>query len=229
MKNHKRQRATKRDQDPTVFTEILENLLDLSPSAAASALVDGEGETVDYAGDLPTFYVKVAAAHFRIVFGEIDAALFASHGRSQQIVIRGRARTFVVRALSDGYALVVLLKRGAFTISSRAMAVSERDLSREAGWSVSALGSSFWHPAVVEAILGDRRRPGRMRVGSRWQTVQVLGALVGLRHERGYRCRLHSGAEVTLVREAGGAWYADDLIEDVEDVPRLVSSRPPLA
>jgi hypothetical protein len=39
--------------------------------------------------------------------------------------------------------------------------------------------------------------------------VEVLGALVT---ERGFRVRLDTGVELTIVREAGGFWYADDAL-----------------
>ena len=213
--------SAERDQHPTVFTEILRVFLDAVPGATAAVLVDGEGETVDYASELVPFYARVAAAHLRIVTGDVQRALDPSHGSTHEITIRCKGRTFFVRSLPDGYALVVVLKRRAFSISPRALAIAERDLSKEAGWPAPAPQSPFWHPIEVEPSATNRTRPHRVRVQSSWQSVDVLGALVGLRHQRGYRCRLASGAELTLIREAGGAWYADELILDDE------GSRPP--
>jgi hypothetical protein len=44
--------------------------------------------------------------------------------------------------------------------------------------------------------------------------VDVLGALVGLGpRERGFRVRLPSGHEMTLVRERLGQWFADEHVE----------------
>ena len=43
--------------------------------------------------------------------------------------------------------------------------------------------------------------------------VEVLGSLVlADARERGFRVRLDTGVEVTVVREAGGRWYADEAI-----------------
>jgi hypothetical protein len=72
----------------------------------------------------------------------------------------------------------------------------------------------MWHPVHVETAFSNRRRPHRMLAGSTWQRIEVLGSLVGLGRERGYRCRLRSGAELTLVREPAGTWYADELVGD---------------
>ena len=47
-----------------------------------------------------------------------------------------------------------------------------------------------------------------------WHEVQVIGRVAGLlRGERGYRVRTEDGAEMTLVRERLGRWYADTVLE----------------
>ena len=53
---------TARDQAETAFTAILASLVERVPGAHAAALVDAEGETVDYAGDGEPFFLRVAAA-----------------------------------------------------------------------------------------------------------------------------------------------------------------------
>ena len=55
-------------------------------------------------------------------------------------------------------------------------------------------------------------RPVSVGAGPRARAVEVLGAVAsGVdARERGWRVRLPTGLEVTLVREPGGAWYADD-------------------
>jgi hypothetical protein len=44
--------------------------------------------------------------------------------------------------------------------------------------------------------------------------LEILGSLAGglAKRERGWRVRVDSGVEATLVREPGGAWYADEPI-----------------
>jgi hypothetical protein len=216
MKRSKPAPPSQRDQKPTPFGQILEQLLDLEPRAAAAALVDSEGEAVDYAGKLSTFYTKVAAAHLRAVLDEIEGVFPQGHGRPLQVVVRGQEKSFLVRPLRDGYALVVVLKRRAFGLSARAIAVSERSLSSEAGWPLPRPAGPIWYPATIETGPPDRRRPLRMKSGSIWEPVDVLGSVVGLNREKGYRCRLATGAELTLVREPAGIWYADELLESVE-------------
>jgi hypothetical protein len=60
-----------------------------------------------------------------------------------------------------------------------------------------------------------------MKTGDTWEPLEVLGSVVertinpsarerpGYAREKGYRCRLQGGAEITLVREPTGVWFAD--------------------
>jgi len=49
-----------------------------------------------------------------------------------------------------------------------------------------------------------------------WMPVEVLGAMVGLASdERGYRVRLPTGAEITLLREKCRLWFSDERMEEV--------------
>jgi hypothetical protein len=55
-------------QSKTGFTAILETLVKALPGGVGVALVDAEGEAVDYAGDrIDPFDVKVTAAQWRIL------------------------------------------------------------------------------------------------------------------------------------------------------------------
>jgi hypothetical protein len=221
MKPRKRETLAppERHEHVTEFTRILERLLELEPSVLAAVLVDAEGEAVDYAGALTSFDTKVAGAHFRIVLEQMGAFDPVGTARGprpfRQIMVRGARRTFLARSLSDGYALVLVLKRHGFGVSARAMALAERALSVEAGWPVPEPEGRTWYPVQIETAPNDRRRPERILIESIWHGVEVLGSVVGLGRDRGYRCRLRSGVELTLVREPAGTWYADESVEEV--------------
>jgi len=202
-------------------------LLELDHCANAAVLVDAQGEAVDYAGILPIFYTKISGAYFRIALDDITEHFPKQLGMPQQIIVRAGKRSFVVRRLPDGYALIVVLRRQAFRISARAIATCERALIQEAGWPAPRQRRPIWYPVEVTTGLANRRRPVQMRTGSKWQGVEVLGSIVGLGRERGYRCRLRSGAELTLVREPAGAWYADEQVGE-EDDPGTASAKGPL-
>jgi hypothetical protein len=120
-----------RDQDPSTFTQILERLVASVPGAIAASLVDGLGETVDYAGAIDAFEIKVAAAHWQIVVREIDETL----GAIRQLTVRARGKSFVIRPLDSGYLLVLVLgPLAGFSASERALHEAHGRLCAEAGF-----------------------------------------------------------------------------------------------
>lgn len=205
--------APPRDQATSTFTRILERLLAATPGARAAALVDFEGETVDYAGALDPFDVKVTAAHWLIVLAELAEAPHV--GVIQEVKVRAKSHGYYVRRLEENYAVVIVLHpRAAFAVSERAVAEAITCLSREAGWSLPR-DTSRWSFVEVETERRGRiRRPVRLKVNGAWQPVDVMGAVVGLApRERGFRVRLPSGHEMMLVRERLGRWFADEHVE----------------
>ncbi|HEY1956489.1 MAG TPA: roadblock/LC7 domain-containing protein [Polyangiaceae bacterium] len=200
-----------RDQAESPFATILGDLVRRVPGAFAAALVDWDGECVDYAVarrvEIDPFDIKVAAAHWAIVVDEISRR--PALGAVSTIVCRGEKRSFILRALPDRYALIILLKkRAGFVSVTRALDACERALAHEADWTLPK-GRGIWFPVDVE--IDERDRPTWLTMGSLSSAVEVLGALTRLhRRERGFRVRLPSGGELNLVREAGNRWYADE-------------------
>jgi len=196
-----------RDQATSTFTTVLDRLVVSTPSARGAALVDFEGETVDYAGTIDPFEMKVAAAHWQIVLSEIDDTKLA---RPTQIVVRAHQRGYVLRRLNKEYAIIVVLHaRAAFAVSERALAEAETALAREAGW--ARTNRPVWFGVLVQT--GAEHRPVELFVGDVWQPIEIMGALIGLRdREHGYRVRLPSGVEMMLVRERNGLWFCDEPI-----------------
>jgi hypothetical protein len=196
--------------DASSFQQILSDLVVRVPGAYAASLVDAQGESVDYAGRVTPFDVKLAAAHWRIVLDEISRS---SLGGARWLIVRGASRSFMACTLPDEYALVVLLRhRAGFASATRALGVCIRALHVEAQWPLQR-GPGGWFPVTVSC--DARRRPHRVcgPTGSS-QAVEVIGAVVGLpRRDRGFRVRLDSGREVTLVREPRDFWYADEPVD----------------
>jgi hypothetical protein len=206
-----------RDQDPTTFAEILQGLLWHEPRAKAAVLIDTEGETVDYASSLSSYYTKVAAANLRVVLDDVSRAWRQMpFGEPMgHALIRARQRSFFVQPLPDDYALVLVLRRHVFAVSVRAVTLAVCRLAKEAGWPAPLEEALPWHPAEIETSRADRFRPKQMKTADAWEHVEVLGSIVkragesGRGTERGYRCRLQGGAEITLVREPTGVWFVD--------------------
>lgn len=203
-----------RDQEASTFTRILERLVEAIPSARGAALVDQEGETVDYAGQLEPFDLKVAAAHWQIVLGDMRETPHLADAR--QITVRARGRGYVVRQLPEGYALVLVLHpHAAFSVSERTIDEIDAQLYAEVGWPLPVTDTK-WFRVEVETLPPEHMRPKRLRAGGRWHSVEVMGAMVGLRpREKGFRVRLPNGAEMLLVRECRNRWFADEHVEEL--------------
>jgi predicted regulator of Ras-like GTPase activity (Roadblock/LC7/MglB family) len=199
-----------RDTDATSFTTILDALVARVAGAYAAALVDSQGETVDYAGRGDPFDVRVAAAHSQLVLAAMQR--FGALGKPRWIVIRGAKKSVAASVLPDGYVLMLLLRaRAAFTLSPRALTVCVRALAREAGWDDLAASPSEERRSWFDVIVETDRRGRPTHLGEKRVPVEVLGAIMGLSvRERGFRVRTAEGSELTLVREPKQRWYADE-------------------
>lgn len=207
----------RRDQRESAFAVILAAFVSRVPGARGAALVDFEGETVDYAGRVDSFELRVAAAHWRIVLNE--AAAQPSLKGVGALAIRAARRTYLVSVLPEGYALVaILVRRAGLSGYKRALAVCARALGEEAAWSwvgVSPPASWFW----LDVVADERRRPSAVRGvrdEDRARPVEILGSVVTRSgpepRERAWRVRFDSGLEAMLVREPGGMWYTDEAL-----------------
>lgn len=197
-----------RDQTESAFAVLLSALLARVPGARAAALVDCLGETVDYAGLRDPFGVRVAAAHLRLVLDHVRAQ--AALASTVSMAVCASRASFVVRALPEGYAVVLVLTRGAglFASTGRALATCARQLGEEAGWPPQ--DPYEWY--AVDAVSDHEERPTALRFDGGSETIEVIGRLTGglRRWERGWRVRTGAGIEAMLVREPGGFWYADE-------------------
>lgn len=208
-------RGAVRDQSDSAFSAILGQLCDDS-GALAAALVDGEGETVDYAGLLSPYEIKVAAAEWRIVLAVVKESRLPGFHHVAGLTVRAKSRSFVIEAMPDGYAIALCLPRRGFNISRRALAQATRELAHEAGITLpEARAQVHWARVRVRTPSGSRlyRRPDAIWLQEAWSPITILGRYQArdLSHsELGYLARLASGAEVFLVREALGTWFIDN-------------------
>jgi hypothetical protein len=210
-----RRGLVERDQYASRFSAILMRLCDAT-GAFAAALVDSDGEAVDYAGTIDPFQVKVAAAEWQIVLRLARASPLALWRGTEVLWFRGGRRSFASVALDEGYAIVVVMLRHSLTLSWRALCEAVRDVSNEAGLRVPPAfraDKERWTRVEVRTARADPRRPEALWRDGGWSVLTILGHYQksGAVPEVGYRARLLSGAEITLVREPLGRWYADDV------------------
>jgi hypothetical protein len=212
------------------FSLILEDLLDAVRFVRGAALFDFEGETVDYAGELEPFDMKVAAATFQMVLGELRECKHLSS--AYELCVGTPKAGYVLRILDDSYSLLLIVRRpGTFAVSRRVLDEIDARILDEAGLAVRRRPGWF----RVEVESAERSdRPRRVRpiapIGAGpyeppWLEIEVLGAVVGLeRRQKGYRIRLTSGAEVTLLRESRHLWFVDERL-DVSNPALLVGGK----
>ena len=210
----RRRRGAVRDQSDSTFSAILGRLCD-DCGALASALVDAEGETVDYAGLLSPYEIKVAAAEWRIVLSVVQQSRMPGFHNVAGMIVRAEGRTFLMEAMPDGYAIALCLPRHCFNVSKRALGQAKRELCQEAGIVLpEARAQVNWARVKVRTPAGSRllRRPDAIWLENAWSPLTILGRYQARdlsRSELGYLARLASGAEVFLVREPLGIWFID--------------------
>jgi len=205
-----RQLFGRRDQMPSSFAPTLGRLCS-SAGIVGAALVDCDGEAVDYAGRVSPFEIRVAAAELRIILSRLARSRHAAIRDTQQVTIRGANKSFGAVLLPEGYALVLQLLPRCFRVSPRALAEAVREVCENAGLDMPAR-TNQWMRVQVNESPAPQRRPRSVWVHRKWLPVEVLGRWVGPElssNEIGYRVRLLGGAEVTLVREPLAQWFAD--------------------
>jgi hypothetical protein len=210
----RRRRGAVRDQSDSAFSAILTRLCD-DCGALAAALVDAEGETVDYAGLLEPYEIKVVAAEWRIVLAVVQGSRLPGFHNVSSLTVRAERRSYFIEALTDGYAIALRLPQHCFNVSRRALSQAARDLGREAGLTPPPGRAKVQWARVRVRTPASRllRRPDAIWLGNDWCPITILGRYQARdlsRSELGYLARLASGAEVFLVREPLGVWFIDN-------------------
>ncbi len=206
-----------RDQSPSGFAAPLGRLCD-ALGAVAAAVVDPEGETVDYAGSLDPFAIRVVAAELQLLMGALVQPEFDGWSGCREVVIRARGASYAAVALADGYGLVMQLSYRAFSFSRRALNEAIREISEEAALDLPEwVCREHWLRIDVQDDESKAHRPSAVWLKHRWCPVQVLGRYQGAEGESspvevGYRVRFDDGQEITMVRERFGRWYADHVL-----------------
>lgn len=205
--------ASARDQATTAFGSILEKLCRTTGSTAA-ALVDGQGETVDYAGELSPYDIRVTAAELQLVLTLAVNSAVPHWSELRHLRIRAKQASYLVARVDEEYAVVLRTPRHSFGVSTRALSEALDALRLEAGFAEPPRRDrgSRWVSVSVRTAPGNGRRPIAAQVEGQWLGVEVLGHMKTARSRRGelvYRARLTNGQELTLVREPFGRWYSE--------------------
>jgi hypothetical protein len=205
------QRLVGRDQGLSAFSATLARFCDAT-GARGAALVDREGEAVDYAGALSPYDIRVAGAELRLLLRVAQDSRCFGWAATRELILRATKRSFLAVSLSDGYALVAVLPRGCFACSERGLTEALTEICAEAGLEALDGAKGRWHRVEVRTEPSNPRRPTAVWYRGEWCALTVIGRYrteaLG-RREVGFRVRLTNDAELTLVRERLGRWYAE--------------------
>jgi len=201
------------------FTPILERLIASCVGGIAAMLVDEEGEGVDLAARAgpvrPTgFDIRISGAHWQIVLRQ--ASEQPTLGPIGQLWIRADRAEYVIHGMPYGYVVCIICRLGALdNVSSRALRQAEVELCREACWDIPRPYMPYWRRARVQT--DAKGRPSSMRVipdeeGWSGPATVIEDPSLASRFERTYRVApvARADADVLLVRERTGFWYATD-------------------
>ena len=206
-----------RDQAASAFSAILMRFCE-STDATGAALVDSEGETVDYAGALNPFDIKVAAAEWRLVLRTLLRSKVPSWPETRTLLVRAELHSYAIVPMSEGYALVAALPRHCLKLSRRAVDEALREIALEAGWQRlqrAGVEHERWTRVQVRTNPLDALRPEAVWHQGAWCRLEILGRYApggqSRRREVGFRARLPTGVEISLVREPLDRWFADHM------------------
>jgi hypothetical protein len=189
----------------TPFRQLLEDYLQRLPGSDAVALVDGEGEAVDQAGNADDFDVRIFAATLAIV---AESARGQWSAGWTHLAIGFARESYHLVKLAHAYCIVSRCVRASFGIATPcADSVVSAAICREAGWPVPR---DEWHPVAVRDdgagaphhLAGDAN--GRTMILGRMPPQSAASAK--------FLVRLPSGQEVVLAREGFRHWYADQKV-----------------
>ncbi len=144
-----------RDQAASNSAATLGRLCDAVPAVSA-ALVDGEGETVDYSGSLrPTKFAWLLPKGSWSLRTWRQARKM---GTIEEVVVRVRRATYAAFLLSEGYVPVTVLTPRAFDVSRRAVIEANREICTEAALAVpKRYFGEYWFRSDVRESRSDLR------------------------------------------------------------------------
>jgi hypothetical protein len=204
-----------REQALSGFAAPLGRLCEALPARAA-AVVDHDGETIDYAGSIDGYLTKVAAAELQLLVQGLSETRHIGTSQLKQMVVRATNATLAAVPLAAEYTLIVHLSPAAFSLSRRALSQAVRELCLEAGISVpSEYRREQWVRVRIADDVARSWRPRAIWVKGAWTPLEVFGRVQNgdlARGEVAYRVHLASGEEATLVREPLGRWFSEHFL-----------------
>jgi len=99
---------------PSLFGEILSELVGTVPGALGAVFLDWEGEAVDQFSHIPLMDILLVGAHWGVVLRIVQDFLRKHDwGLPQTVILNGEQHDVIIRAITDEYCLVFITRSGA--------------------------------------------------------------------------------------------------------------------
>ncbi|MBI4512343.1 MAG: roadblock/LC7 domain-containing protein [Deltaproteobacteria bacterium] len=103
----------------TVFTPILQRILDRIPGTVGVIFADWEGEAVDQVSSCERHDALVLAAHYGVILKNVQGALKLFHfGDVLELTVSHDRMDIIIRPVCDGYYLVLACEPGVHLASA---------------------------------------------------------------------------------------------------------------
>lgn len=98
---------------PSLFGEMLAELVGTIPGAVGAVFVDWEGEAVDQFSHIPPFDIQLLGAHWGIVLRLIQETLTRHEaGAVRRVLVNGQDHDIVIQSVTEEYCVVLALHAG---------------------------------------------------------------------------------------------------------------------
>lgn len=204
---------TARDQLETTFTPMLRRAYDAIPTALAFALVDQEGECIDYVAGIDSYDAKVSAAHAFVMLHQVcSGASKLGLVEPFSLEVTSDLRTLWARRMSDEYVAVAVVTP---EVDRSKLEIALQELSREFR-SETGIEAPSWDrtrglEVLVRSAVGWAYAPTAFSEGGiRVAVSDVIGRWTEPSEAPDgddvvcFRVRTQDGQELTLVHDPGG-------------------------
>lgn len=114
---------------PSLFGELLSELVGSIPGALGAVFIDWEGEAVDQFSHIPVMDILLVGAHWGVVL-RLVKELLQKHrwGEPRMILLNGPDREILIKPITEDYCVVLAMRSGAHIAS--ALEILERIAAR---------------------------------------------------------------------------------------------------
>ncbi|MDY0003699.1 MAG: roadblock/LC7 domain-containing protein [Polyangia bacterium] len=98
---------------PSLFGELLAELVGDIPGALGAVFIDWEGEAVDQFSHIPVMDILLVGAHWGVVLRQVRELLLKhGWGEPQVLLLNGQEREILIKPIAGEYCVVLAMRSG---------------------------------------------------------------------------------------------------------------------